>query len=90
MARMHRDGKSPELFEKYLPYAFALDVEDQWAHQFEDLAASDAVGALEGPAESLSSDWATLDLTAFGIFVQKWFPFELGEIKISVGPSNSF
>ena len=90
MALMHRDEKTPALFEKYLPYAFALDVEDQWARHFEDVAASDAVGALEGPAESLSSDWATLDLTAFGIFVQKWFPFELGEIKISVGPSNSF
>ncbi len=28
---------SPELFEKYLPYAMALQVEDRWARAFEDL-----------------------------------------------------
>ncbi len=26
--------KTPELFEKYLPYALALDVENQWSEQF--------------------------------------------------------
>lgn len=26
--------KTPELFEKYLPYAMALDVENEWAEQF--------------------------------------------------------
>ena len=28
--------KTPELFEKYLPYALALDVENEWAEQFTD------------------------------------------------------
>jgi len=38
---------TPELFEKYLPYALALDVEQQWAQQFEDVleaAGRDASG----------------------------------------------
>jgi uncharacterized membrane protein len=26
--------KTPELFEKYLPYALALDVENEWGEQF--------------------------------------------------------
>lgn len=29
--------KTPELFEKYLPYAIALDVEDAWAAQFTEV-----------------------------------------------------
>ncbi len=31
--------KTPELFEKYLPYALALDVEHQWAEQFSEVFA---------------------------------------------------
>ena len=45
--------KTPELFERYLPYAVALDVENAWAKRFE--------GVLEN-AETLSeSDWYTGD-----------------------------
>lgn len=29
--------KTPELFEKFLPYAIALDVENQWSKQFSDV-----------------------------------------------------
>ncbi|MFA5008635.1 MAG: DUF2207 domain-containing protein [Candidatus Omnitrophota bacterium] len=29
--------RTPELFEKYLPYALALDVEQQWAQNFSDV-----------------------------------------------------
>lgn len=31
--------KTPELFEKYLPYALALDVEQKWAEQFSEVFA---------------------------------------------------
>jgi Predicted membrane protein len=33
-AMLHPPDKTPELFEKYLPYALALDVENQWNEQF--------------------------------------------------------
>jgi len=32
--------KTPELFEKYLPYALALDVEQRWGEQFSDILAN--------------------------------------------------
>ncbi len=35
--RLRRLDKSPELFEKYLPYAMALGVEKSWARAFEDI-----------------------------------------------------
>lgn len=31
--------KTPELFEKYLPFAIALDVENEWGDQFDDVLA---------------------------------------------------
>jgi uncharacterized membrane protein len=35
--RLQRIVKSPELFEKYLPYAMALGVETEWAAAFKDI-----------------------------------------------------
>jgi uncharacterized membrane protein YgcG len=45
LERMFPAGRTPELFEKFLPYALALGVEQQWAQQFsETLAAAAAAG----------------------------------------------
>jgi uncharacterized membrane protein len=33
----HPPEKTPELFEAYLPYALALDVEQEWAERFNDV-----------------------------------------------------
>jgi hypothetical protein len=46
--RMHPPEKSPELFEKYLPFALALDVENAWAEQFSGLLASSSEGGEGG------------------------------------------
>jgi hypothetical protein len=48
LQRMHPPDKTPELYEEYLPYALALDVENQWAEQFEDVLTA----ASQGPANS--------------------------------------
>ncbi|MEM7466116.1 MAG: DUF2207 domain-containing protein, partial [Pseudomonadota bacterium] len=40
-------GKTPQLFEKYLPYALALEIEQQWAEQFNDVIAN-AAGSSNG------------------------------------------
>jgi hypothetical protein len=36
--------KTPELFERYLPYAMALDVENRWSEQFSDVVAAAGEG----------------------------------------------
>ncbi len=41
---LHPPEKTPELFEKYLPYALALDVEQLWAEQFSDVLAQAGEG----------------------------------------------
>lgn len=54
---MHPPEKTPELFERYLPYAIALDVENRWAERFSGvLAAAAAAGATAQTASWYSGD----------------------------------
>ncbi len=46
---LHPPEKTPELFERYLPFAIALGVENRWADKFADvLAAAEADPARQG------------------------------------------
>jgi hypothetical protein len=45
---LHPPEKTPELFEAYLPYALALDVENEWGDQFDDVLAAAAVDREKG------------------------------------------
>ena len=48
---LHPPEKTPELFERYLPYALALDCENEWNAKFATvLAAAAAAGAAAGAA----------------------------------------
>ena len=49
MNTLHPADRTPQLFEKFLPYALALDVEQQWAEQFSEVIdnASAAGGAAQ-------------------------------------------
>jgi uncharacterized membrane protein YgcG len=61
---MHPPEKTPELFEKYLPYAIALKVENQWANRFASVLAAASVA---GHAQSFawysghSDPWSDAD-----------------------------
>lgn len=48
---MHPPEKTPELFERYLPYAIALEVENRWAARFESVLAA---AATAGQAQTMS------------------------------------
>ncbi len=49
--RLNPPEQTPELFEKYLPYALALDVENQWAEQFSRKLSAD------GPSHGYHPSW---------------------------------
>jgi uncharacterized membrane protein YgcG len=50
---LHPPEKTPELFERFLPYAVALDVENTWAKRFAGVLAAAGVGA----AAAAGSSW---------------------------------
>ncbi len=45
---LHAPDRTPEMFEKYLPYAVALDVENKWAEQFESILQTTDVEGRKG------------------------------------------
>jgi len=47
LAFRHPPRKTPEHFEKFLPYALALDVEQEWAEYFSDLIESSPDGTVQ-------------------------------------------
>jgi uncharacterized membrane protein len=54
LSMMTPPDRTPELFEKYLAYALALDVEQQWAEQFSDVLSA---AALSGKTGGYSPAW---------------------------------
>jgi uncharacterized membrane protein len=49
--------KTPELFERFLPYAVALDVENRWAERFASVLATAGAGAAVGSWYAGHDDW---------------------------------
>jgi uncharacterized membrane protein YgcG len=68
--------QTPELFEKYLPYALALGVEQSWAEQFAAVIA----GAGEGDAANYSPNWYSGNA---------WHTSDVGGFADSLGSSFS-
>lgn len=52
--------KTPQLFEKFLPYALSLDVENQWSEQFADVLAQAGMGSDYSPTWYAGNDWHSL------------------------------
>jgi uncharacterized membrane protein YgcG len=52
-----RPDKTPQLFERFLPYAFALGVEHAWAQQFSQVLAQAAAAGGSGSGVSYSPSW---------------------------------
>ncbi len=68
MNLLNSPAKTPELFEKYLPYALALGVEQQWAEQFTVvLSRAAAAGEERGyfPAWYSGAAWGSVSSGAF-------------------------
>jgi uncharacterized membrane protein YgcG len=52
---LHPPEKTPELFERYLPYAIALEVENRWADRFATVLATAAAAGAAAHSASWSS-----------------------------------
>ena len=70
----HPPETTPELFEKYLPFALALDVENQWGTRFE------AVLAAAGDDRGYRPDWYS---------GRHWHGRRIGDLGSSLGGSFS-
>jgi uncharacterized membrane protein len=86
----HPPDKTPELFEKFLPYALALDVENDWAEKFTDVLAQAAMG--EGgysPTWYHGAAWSTMGAAGFTSSFSGSFSSALSSASMAPGSSGS-
>ena len=67
LEKLHPPEQTPELFEKYLPYALALDVENEWSEKFSEVLARAATDSTNGyhPSWYHGSGWHAASAGAF-------------------------
>jgi uncharacterized membrane protein len=86
--------QTPEVFEKYLPYALALDVEQDWAEQFSGIlgAAGTAPGSGVSPAYVPSfysgSSWNGFSGTNFASSLSSSFTSAISSSSAAPGSSS--
>jgi len=94
VGRSNAPAKTPELFEKLLPYALALGIEDKWAEQFSDVLTraimADATGAPYSPSWYHGPDWSTLGAAGFASAVGSSLSSAISSSSTAPGSSSGF
>lgn len=82
-------GKTPETFEKYLPYALALGVEQQWSQQFADVLSKAAVGGTTyHPGWYSGNNWNQLGPSRFASSLGGAFSSAIASASTPPGSSS--
>jgi len=81
--------KTPELFEKYLPYALALDVENEWSEQFaEVLAQAQVDGRPYSPSWYSGRSWDVSGASGFSDALGSTFAGAISSSSSAPGSSS--
>ena len=83
---------TPETFERYLPYALALDVEQQWSESFADvLERTDASGQLAyHPVWFSGGIWRSSTFSTLGSSLSGAFASAIAASSVAPGKSSGF
>ncbi|HML52740.1 MAG TPA: DUF2207 domain-containing protein [Solidesulfovibrio magneticus] len=79
--------RTPELFERYLPYALALDVENDWANQFADVLARAAAEGYQ-PVWYVGQGWSSGDFGGFAGDLGSGFSSAISSSSTAPGSSS--
>ena len=83
--------RTPELFEKLLPYALALDVDQEWAEQFSDVLAKAAEGGGEyHPSWYRGTGWSRTRPGAFTSSLGSSLSSAISSSSSAPGSSSGF
>jgi len=93
MNMLNPPERTPELFEKFLPYAVALEVEHEWAEQFSGILAAAGAGPDSRGTHHYHPSWysgRSLDrgLSGFGSALGGAFAGAIASASISPGSSS--
>lgn len=85
------DGKTPALYEKYFPYAMALDMESKWGEQFEKAFLNLAQkGESYLPSWYSGTDFSLGSLTNFSNLIGSSFSNSISSSSSPPGSSSGF
>jgi uncharacterized membrane protein YgcG len=85
----HPPEKTPALFEKYLPYALALDVENEWSEQFaEVLARAQVDGRTYSPVWYHGRSWDSFRPSRFSTTLGSSFAGAIASAATAPGSSS--
>jgi uncharacterized membrane protein len=81
--------KTPELFELFLPYALALNVENQWAEKFSDILSVAGQGSsVYKPGWYSGTSWSTLGASGFASSLSSSFSSSVSSSSTAPGSSS--
>ncbi len=85
---LHPPDQTPELFEKYLPYAIALDVENEWGDQFAGLLAQAGQSGEYRPRWYSGHSFHSHDIGGFGSSLGGSFSSAISSSSSAPGSSS--
>jgi uncharacterized membrane protein YgcG len=85
---LHPPDKTPELFEKYLPYALALNVENAWSEKFSDVLAKAGKDQDYSPAWYSGMSWNTLGISGLTSSLGSSFSSAISSSSTAPGSSS--
>ena len=87
---MHPPEKTPELFEKYLPYAMALNVENAWSQKFEDILARAAAEGTYQPGWYSGGYLTSGDFSGLASGIGSSLSSAIASSSVAPGSSSGF
>ncbi len=85
----YSEGRTPELFERYLPYAIALGIEQKWAEQFAAIIKQAAMGAdAYSPVWYHGDNWQPTRLSDFSSSLSDSFNGAVASSSTAPGSSS--
>ncbi len=81
--------KTPELFERFLPYAIALNVENTWANRFTGVLAAAGVGAAVSTWYASSTSFSPDHVGSFADRVSDNLSTTIASASVPPGSSSS-
>jgi uncharacterized membrane protein len=85
---LHSPNKTPELFEKYLPYAMALNVENAWSEKFSDVLAKASQGTGYSPIWYNGRNWSSLGTAGLASSLSSSFSSAISSSSSAPGSSS--
>ncbi len=80
--------KTPELFEKYLPYALALGVENAWSEKFADVLSKSTQTPTYSPGWYSGTNWSSLGVAGFASSLGASFSSAISSSSTAPGSSS--